>query len=645
MSSELSSTDAALPAPPARRLGARVAAALRRPAGWCAHHAWWSAALALVLGVTGQILVGALGRGTDPASAGERLGGIVYTAAAWACVALVLAIATQPLMGSRIGRAFGVSLGALVLTALTLVLALGVALRLASGSYLTLGAIQFWLASGNRILDSGAGDYRGWLVLVLGISLALGVASALVLVRGARRSAARRRPFAGVGPVVTAAVLGAGVVVVFSLRNEAFARGMFSSTPMLVFVSSLEGSGGELERVRGGLGAGDELSPPPGPARSEETAWHDAVAASEGPRPNVLLVTLESVGIEHLGFAGYDRPTTPELDALAREGLWMRRAWTTATHSNYAQMAILSSLFPRRGSSLDQYERLDYPRFLFHDLFALLGYATATISSQDEQWQGMIDFERTPTPTHFWHSPDWKGPHLDIGSEVVVPDDKTTDGILAWLAEQRGRRWALYANFQATHFPYPLPDDAPRPWKPCEPDPSTFRYLSYPAADRQAAVNRYDNALAFVDAQLGRIRRYLATTGELGHTLFIVTADHGENFLDHEEVTHGKTLYESEARVPLVVSWPGHVPAAVRDEPVSHLDVLPTLVELLGLPPHPSFQGASFLRPGAVAGRGVYLNIQGLRFADALVCWPFKLFEDRTGKRSILFHLEDNPEE
>ncbi|MCC6526982.1 MAG: sulfatase-like hydrolase/transferase, partial [Polyangiaceae bacterium] len=101
----------------------------------------------------------------------------------------------------------------------------------------------------------------------------------------------------------------------------------------------------------------------------------------------------------------------------------------------------------------------------------------------------------------------------------------------------------------------------------------------------------------------------------------------------------------TEARVPLVVSWPGHVPAAVRDEPVSHLDVLPTLVELLGLPPHPSFQGASFLRSGAVAGRGVYLNIQGLRFADALVCWPFKLFEDRTGKRSILFHLEDNPEE
>jgi hypothetical protein len=84
-------------------------------------------------------------------------------------------------------------------------------------------------------------------------------------------------------------------------------------------------------------------------------------------------------------------------------------------------MAILSSLFPRRGTMLDQYGRLDYPRFLSHDLFHQLGYRTATISSQDETWQGMRRFEDTGTPTLFVHAPDYTGQHIDTGTERSCP--------------------------------------------------------------------------------------------------------------------------------------------------------------------------------------------------------------------------------
>ena len=78
------------------------------------------------------------------------------------------------------------------------------------------------------------------------------------------------------------------------------------------------------------------------------------------------MIMLESVTPRHMSSYGYARKTTPELDRLARDGLRWRRAWTTATHSNYAQMAVISSLFPRRGYGLDQYTRLDYPRLLWH---------------------------------------------------------------------------------------------------------------------------------------------------------------------------------------------------------------------------------------------------------------------------------------
>src|SRR5690606_4975372 len=114
-----------------------------------------------------------------------------------------------------------------------------------------------------------------------------------------------------------------------------------------------------------------------------------------------LLVMLESVATGFVGYLGSDLGVTPNLDSLAESGLVMTRAWSTATHSNYAQMAVLSSLVPRRGLGLDTYETLHYPRVLLHDVFSKLGYAPATISSQDESWQGMHRFQDTGTPHWF----------------------------------------------------------------------------------------------------------------------------------------------------------------------------------------------------------------------------------------------------
>jgi predicted AlkP superfamily pyrophosphatase or phosphodiesterase len=116
--------------------------------------------------------------------------------------------------------------------------------------------------------------------------------------------------------------------------------------------------------------------------------------------------------------------------------------------------------------------------------------------------------------------------------------------------------------------------------------------------------------------------------------LVVLTADHGELFFDRGMVTHGRTLYDVEARVPIALRWPGRVPVERRDEPVSHLDIMPTVLALLGLSPHPSWQGRSFLvpQPETAQKRAIFLNIQGLRFADAIVCWPYKLMIDRTSK-------------
>ncbi|MBL8739936.1 MAG: sulfatase, partial [Myxococcales bacterium] len=367
-------------------------------------------------------------------------------------------------------------------------------------------------------------------------------------------------------------------------------------------------------------------------------------------RPNLVLVMLESVGANHMGYAGYGRAASPNLDRIAKNSLVFTRAYTTATHSNYAQMATLSSLFPRRGGSLDVYERLDYPRMLLHDTAFKLGYETATISSQDETWQGMLRFQTTGTPTFYRHAKDFQGEHLDLGTEDVAPDEDTVKDAIAWIDSVSGSPFSIYINLQSTHFPYPIPKHVPHPFKPFEPQ-GTFNYVSWEKEELPIILNRYDNALYYVDTQIGALYDALADRGLLDDTVFVVTSDHGEMFFEHDLVTHGRTLYDEEARVPLLVHYPDVVKPRFVDEAVSTVDVLPTMIDLAGAPPHPAFQGQSVARLGletAEAERheaAVFLNIQGWKHYDGVVCMPYKLVFDPDTQQSALYDLVADPHE
>jgi arylsulfatase A-like enzyme len=619
---------------------------------WLKRH--WQIALGcgLGLGGLGQLLVVALARSEVDTSAKQRMAAFVYSAAWLVWIALALALGTAWLLGKRRGRVAAIGLSVLVMTLLAVTLTIGFACRIVSGSYLTAGAVMFTLNSRDHFLHAAVSGYARWAAAIVAVLVAFAAGFARLLGPAARPLGPLPRREVAVCAALLPALAG-----LYALREKSnFTRGMFVSAPLLALVSSLTPSF-EIDRTGVGAAPGEPLAPP-GPLRQAEKEWRAAIAGratsctanastkSSCTRPNVLLIMLESLAQKHTGLYGYARPT-PEIERLAREGTWWSRAWTTATHSNYAQPAVLSSLFPRRGRGLDQYEELNYPRFLFHDAFHALGYATATVSSQDEKWQGMRRFQDTGTPTFYWFADDYPGEGLDSGVERIAPDEVTTDQALEWLRARKGGPWAMYVNLQATHFPYSMTPGTPRPYQPDEPDWSTFTYLRYPRSDRDAVINRYDNALAHVDRQIGRLRRYLEESGQLDDTLVVMTADHGELFFDREMVTHGRTLYDIESRVPIVMRWPGHFAAERREEPVSHVDILPTVFAALGLPAHPSWQGESVLaaRPELVGKRAVYLNIQGLRFADGIVCWPYKLNIDRTARQPHLYDLEHDPDE
>lgn len=511
--------------------------------------------------------------------------------------------------------------------------------RLVNDAPFNLGTWEFVIEGLGPLAFSLLAEYTGLVLgLVVPVLLCAG-ASYFALARSTREvvdgSALAAR---AVGSLACLALL-----VHTLLTPKMTAEGGLGRTADLSFLASVGVRLAENAAMEKELAEGKTVVPR-GARVSDGVVWDAAARHLPGPRPNVLLILLESVGVNHLGYEGYSRPLTPHLDRLAESSLNFRQARSTATHSNYAQMAVLSSLFPRRYTGLDTYRRLDYPRVLWHDFLGTLGYTTVTHSSQDETWQGMLRFQQTGSPTEFYHAGTYEGRRIQMGSERVVPDEVTATRLMEWIGLQK-KSWAAYVNFQSTHFPYKVPEGAQRRFLPDVPTRGKFHYLKYPERDRQIAINRYDNALRYVDAQIGRIVEYLRKNSALDNTLIVITSDHGELFFDHGMVTHGRSLFDKELRVPLLIHYPSSLGSEEVLEPVSTLDVLPTVAEILEVPAHPAFQGSSLLQRDPHGRRPLFMNIQGMKSQDAVICGRLKLIDDRSGQRLQLYDLQSDPEE
>lgn len=381
-----------------------------------------------------------------------------------------------------------------------------------------------------------------------------------------------------------------------------------------------------------------------------DPARHARIAAYRAPetfrRTNVVVLMLESIPWSRL-FGPLARPqATPNLLALASESIVFDRAYATSTHSDYAQTSILASLHPRKFPGHDYFTDLSYPRTLLWDLLGPLGYRTAVFSCQNERWGNMLAFLETPGLELFRHSPDWPdAPHRGEGPESKVFEATPLAAFDAWLAAAPGRPFAVYLNFQATHFPYVVPPDSPEPFQPAALDfPSTF--LSYPLDRVGVMENRFYNALASVDRATGELVRILRAHGAWDDTVLLVVSDHGESFYEHGVPTHGTTLLEEQARTVMFLRLPGVAPRRLA-EPTSVLDALPTIARWQGLPPHGNFQGRDdILEPGySAVARPLLFTIQGMTHEDGLLVGARKYIVNWDRRERALFDLSADPGE
>lgn len=377
-----------------------------------------------------------------------------------------------------------------------------------------------------------------------------------------------------------------------------------------------------------------------------------------GKRWNVILIMVESLGANQLGSYGSPREVMPAVEALAANSRVFLNAYTQSSHTSYATPVPLSSHYPLRSAADYGYPKNpSYPRVLIYDVLKTIGYRTAIFSSSNEYWAGMINFLQTGHLDRFFHAANFKGATYaapgDTGFAAWVRDTKHAGSVddrytvaeaIQWIDKRGDEPFFLYLNLQNSHLPYVVPADFPRRFSSEKVD-FTIRFGHIPAGKIEHVKNAYADSLAYVDAQIARLFEHLRRRGLWDRTVIVLTGDHGQAFHEHGFSAHAGPIYNEVMKVPLIVSAPGL--QAGPDERLSqHADIAPSILDLLGLPPHPGFQGMSLFDASPSRERSIYMVAQTPQAHQiGIVRDRYKLIYDEWQQGYELYDLASDPAE
>jgi arylsulfatase A-like enzyme len=333
------------------------------------------------------------------------------------------------------------------------------------------------------------------------------------------------------------------------------------------------------------------------PLRSGDRAafavWGDPTvvapaATARAPRPNVVLVSLDTLRADRLGAYGGPLPTSPVLDAFARDGTLFEVGMANAVHTLPSHATMFTGRYPcahRLGRHHPEMDFLHGTKLarrvpVLAELLRGQGYATAAFT--EDAYVGL--FQRGFGVFRDNVSADFHRP------EGLV--EQTVDGAVEWLRREAFGPFLLFVHTYQVHWPYEPPHPY-REWFTVEDMQRTAAGVARPAA-AEASLALYDAEIRYTDAVLGDLLRALDELGLRDDTIVVVTSDHGEAFGEHGHILHNHYVHDEVVRVPFVWRAPGLVRAGHRvHEPVGLVDLVPTLLDLLALPVPAGVQGRS----------------------------------------------------
>ena len=203
-----------------------------------------------------------------------------------------------------------------------------------------------------------------------------------------------------------------------------------------------------------------------------------------------------------------------------------------------------------------------------------------------------------------------------------------------------GKPFFVSMNFQTSHFPYEIPNEWKGPFQPAALH-SGSSFTSYPRAEAAVVKNAYFNALRYIDQQIGFLVSYLRKAGLRESTIICVTGDHGEAFYENGENTHGTSPIETVTKVGLVLNCPGFIEPRSDRYLAQAIDLVPTVIRLVGCDPSPAFQGIDLFSPDriAVAERLAFIHSRNpLASKDAVISGTgWKYVFDHLKRRGYLY--------
>jgi choline-sulfatase len=290
------------------------------------------------------------------------------------------------------------------------------------------------------------------------------------------------------------------------------------------------------------------------------------------PRPNVLLVSIDTLRADRLGSYGYAAARTPVLDELAARGLRFAHATTVVPLTLPAHASLLTGTFPAYHGVRDngQFYVAD-EQITLAEVLKDRGYRTGGFVGAfvlDRRWGIAQGFDT------YFDDFDLEKYELAAGIDAAQrPANEVVDRAAAWLRESSGAPFFAWVHLYDPHAPYAAPAPIASQFPP-------------------TMSGAYDAEVAFTDTAVGRLLEALGDARD--NTVVVVVGDHGESLGEHQEQQHGFFVYDAVTQVPLIVAGPG-LPARAVDSQVRIVDVMPTVLEALRVEKPPAVQGVSLL--------------------------------------------------
>jgi arylsulfatase len=372
---------------------------------------------------------------------------------------------------------------------------------------------------------------------------------------------------------------------------------------------------------------------------SEQAA--ELVSAGDDPEL-VVLIVVDTLRKDRLSCYGNERLTSPHIDALAAAGLRFDQAVSQAPWTTPSIGSLLTSRYPSELGIVDESSVLPRKEETLAEALQERGIATAAVVSHSfcsARWQFNQGFDR-------FDESNIKG-HQGASSPGV------TDRAIEILEQHPGGPLFLFLHYFDPHYAYEEQSDfafgGRGDYSGRIRSAMGFRVLRKLAskirpADLTELLRLYDSEVAFTDHHIGRFLERMQQLGLYEDALICFTADHGEEFLDHDDLGHTRTLYAEVLNVPLILKVPGTLPG-VRTEPVALLDVFPTILDLLGLPQSKGLAGQSMVARPLGKGPPVFSETSRWAHLQSMVAGSYKLIHNLDVDQVQVFDLQRDPTE